>query len=426
MSATPLRIGVPWRAPALWQCNGDHPLPSSLIHDYRDCVFTPDLAPVDSGMKSAAASGEILRRSLAAAAPDLSAAQIAELVASRLPESQAMMAAPCDLHFLHTAPMTFGARPWMLHFEENVTLFAPFVWHGRSANVAIREQPVYRLVKHLLEAPACRALFSHLRHSRDWLPTLFDSPPLAEKTHYVPLGIEFSPADTKLIAERQVARRGLSGTTFLFTNSWLQNDSSFMLRGGADAVRAFAALAARYPDVRLILLSRLPTSQCGPDFAAVVRQTPNLHVIDYRVSDDALVELMMSADVFVLPSAGLHALSILRAMYCGMATIVSDAPGNDEFIADGETGIVVPGRRGKTAWYDEIGFLHQTFESSFTGPSDDYAGKLFQAMEALHLNPDRRRQIGAAARRHVLAHHRIEDWRGGFERIIEKIRSTFL
>src|SRR5262249_40572051 len=143
-----------------------------------------------------------------------------------------------------------------------------------------------------------------------------------------------------------------------------QQESSFVLRGGADVVRAFMELGAKYPDTRLIVLSSLPVSHYGAGFADFVRRIPNLHLIDRRVTDDELVELMMSADVFVLPSAGLHALSILRAMYCGLAVIASDAPGNDEYLADDVTGVTVTGRRGKTAWYDEIGFLHQTFEPS--------------------------------------------------------------
>jgi glycosyltransferase involved in cell wall biosynthesis len=267
-------------------------------------------------------------------------------------------------------------------------------------------------------------VFSHLTHSKDFLPVLFDSEILAKKVHHVPLGIEFSSSATKKINERQGTRSGLPGTTFLFTNSWSQHESSFVLRGGSDVIRAFIGLVQKYPDVRLIILSSLPVSHYGEGFRAFVKQIPNLVLIENRASDDELVELMMTADVFLVPSVGLHALSILRSMYCGLPTVVSDAPGNEEYIEHDKTGVVVPGRRGKTAWYDEIGFLHQTFEPVFSKQLDEFSGALFKEMESLHLDRERRRRIGAAARELTRRRHRIEDWRAGFQQILDGVRPS--
>lgn len=425
MSEREIRVGTPWNAPGLLRFNGDHPLPGSLIADYPGYSFDFTLSPANAAnIRRAQDEANALRQALGGLTPPPVATDIEEFVVSRGLQTQAMMLHPCDLHFLHTAPMTHGRIPWVLHIEEMVSLFAPFVWHGTSANVDIRKTPSYRMVKHLLEAPACRAVFSHLTHSRDWLPTLFESEILAKKVHHVPLGVEFSSASTKKIAERQGVRGGMPGTTFLFTNSWSQHESSFVLRGGSDVIRAFVQLVAKYPDVRLIILSTLPVSHYGAGFRDLVRQIPNLSLIETRASDDDLVELMMSADVFLVPSVGLHALSILRAMYCGLATLVSDAPGNEEYVVHDRTGIVVTGRRGKTAWYDEIGFLHQTFDPVFSRELDDFSGKLLQEMERLHTDPERRRRIGAAARDHARRHHRIEEWRAGFERILDSIRPT--
>lgn len=425
MTEREIRVGTPWNAPGLLRFNGDHPLPGSLIADYPGYSFDFTLSPADAdNIRRAQDEANALRGALSDLTPPLAPADIEEFVVSRGLQTQAMMRAPCDLHFLHTAPMTHGHTPWILHIEEMVTLFAPFVWHGTSAKVSIRELPVYRMVRHLLEAPSCRAVFSHLTHSRDWLPVLFESDTLAKKVHHVPLGIEFSSSATKKIAERQGGRGGLPGTTFLFTNSWSQHESSFVLRGGSDVIRAFVQLVAKYPDVRLIVLSTLPVSHYGPGFRDVVRQIPNLTLIEQRATDDELVELMMMADVFLVPSVGLHALSILRAMYCGLVTVVSDAPGNEEYVAHDRTGIVVPGRLGKTAWYDEIGFLHQTFDPVFSRQLDDFAGTLLQTMEQLHLDPERCRRIGSAARDHARRRHRIEDWRAGFARILDGVRAT--
>lgn len=416
---------MPWNAPDLRRFNGDHPLPASLIADYPGYRFDFTLSPADAVHAArAAAEAAALRQQISALTPPLPAASIDEFIASRGLATQAMMQAPCELQFLHTVPLTFGAKPWILHIEELITLFAPFVWHGTSANMRVRELPVYRIIRHLIEQPACRAVFSHLGHSAEFLPVLFDSPGLAAKVHHVPLGLEFSPAATRKIADRQAARGGGAGTTFLFTNSWSHEEGSFILRGGADVLGAFIQLVAKYPDARLILLSPLPVSYYGAAFGDFVRRLPNVHVIDTRVSDDELVELMLAADAFLIPSVGLHALSILRAMYCGLPVVVSDAPGNEEFVRDGETGIVVAGRRGKTAWYDATGFLHQTFEPVFGTTLGELAANLFGAMEQLVLDRERRLRIGRAAREHVLLHHPIDAWRAGFVRILEAIRPT--
>ncbi len=423
MSDREIRVGVPWNAPGLLRFNGDHPLPGSLVADYPGYRFDFALSPADTtNIRRANAAADELRRGLRGMTPTPSSEMVEEFVVSRGLQTQAMMLAPCDLHFLHTAPLTLGIKPWILHIEEMITLFAPFVWHGTSANVRIRDMPAFRMVRYLLESPACRAVFSHLTHSVNYLPTLFDSEKLAAKVHHVPLGIEFSSAATKKITERQDQRGGIPGTTFLFTNSWSQQEGSFILRGGSDVIGAFIELVAKYPDSRLIILSKLPVSHYGEGFAELVRRVPNLHVIENRVSDDELVDLMMAADVFLIPSVGLHALSLLRAMYCGLAVVASDAPGNDEFVTHDSTGIIVPGRLGKTAWYDETGFLHQTFEPVFGQKLGDFAGNLFRAMEQLVLDPERRKRIGRAARDHVRRHHRIDEWRAGFVKILDRIR----
>jgi glycosyltransferase involved in cell wall biosynthesis len=420
-----IRVGVPWNAPGLLRFNGDHPLPGSLVADYPGTTFDFTLSPANAAnIQRANQAADALRQALRAQTPTPSVELVEEFIVSRGLQTQAMMLAPCDLHFLHTAPLTLGIRPWILHIEELITLFAPFVWHGTSAEVNIRDLPAYRMVKQLLEAPSCRAVLSHLKHSHEFLPVLFDSEILRRKSHHVPLGIEFSSAATKKIAERQGARVGRQGTTFLFTNSWSQQEGSFILRGGPDVVGAWIELVAKHPASQLIILSTLPVSHYGPEFPKFVRSVPNLHVIDHRVSDDELVDLMLAADVFLIPSVGLHALSVLRAMYCGMVVVASDAPGNDEFVNHDQTGVIVEGRRGKTAWYDEIGFLHQTFQPVFGTKLGDFAANLFRTMEQLVTDTERRRRIGQAAREHVRRNHRIDEWRGGFQKLLEQIRPT--
>ena len=158
MTVREIRVGTPWNAPGLQRFNGDHPLPGSLIADYPGYSFDFALSPTDAAnIHRAQEEANALRRDLSGLTPMPVAADIDEFVVSRGLQTQAMMLAPCDLHFLHTAPLTHGRTPWILHIEEMITLFAPFVWHGISANVEIRKVPAYRFVRRMLESQIGRA-----------------------------------------------------------------------------------------------------------------------------------------------------------------------------------------------------------------------------------------------------------------------------
>jgi glycosyltransferase involved in cell wall biosynthesis len=92
--------------------------------------------------------------------------------------------------------------------------------------------------------------------------------------------------------------------------------------------------------------------------------------------------LLAACDVFVMPSEreGLS-LAVLEAMARGVAVVVSDGAGNPEAV--GDAGVVVP-----------LGD----------------AGRLAGALDGLAADPERRRRLGAAARRRVSERYTIERW----------------
>src|SRR5262245_11820607 len=111
---------------------------TSLLGAYPDVAFTTQLSsPTAESTARAAADAAALRDQLAAPALGLGAADIDAFVTSRDVESQAMLAAPHDLVLHHSMPFTFGQRPWIMHIEELVTLFAPVLWHGQTAHVRV-------------------------------------------------------------------------------------------------------------------------------------------------------------------------------------------------------------------------------------------------------------------------------------------------
>jgi glycosyltransferase involved in cell wall biosynthesis len=160
----------------------------------------------------------------------------------------------------------------------------------------------------------------------------------------------------------------------------------------------------------------------GQNFDAFVRGMPNVEVIDGKLDYAAFVDLFLRADVFLLPSCGLHTVSLIEAMASGAAVIASDAPGVDEFVRDGETGIATKGRLGKLSWYDERGFLRQTFEPLKKNFDAAFAANLLAAMELLASDPSRRNAMSRKAFAHVRENHAMGPWTGGFGRMLDEVR----
>lgn len=420
-----VQVHLPWDAPILKAFNGDHPLPSSLIASYERISLDRGLGkvrPVDA----AAAN---LRQYLTERVPNADANHIANFVASRDAEgSQARMGGEHDLLFLHTAPLTFCERPFFLHVEELLTLFTPFTWHGQSAGMRVQEQPYFPLVKAVLEHPKCRAVFSHLPHSVEWIGRLFDSPQIAAKTHHIPIGLALSDAEKGVfdqgIAAKIEDRDPARPITFLFTNSWAQAEGNFVLRGGMEVVTAFAELVKTHPNCRLILRSALPVSYFGQGFQDFVSAIPQIEHLTDQIDQARLFSLLAEADGFLLPSCGLHTVSLLRAMAAGTVLIASDAPGVDAYVVQEKTGVIVEGRLGKTAWYDDTGFLNQTFEPMFKGLDPAFVSTLLGQMRRVVEDADWRRDIALGGRAHVARNHAPEPWQKGFEDLVVSVRGS--
>jgi hypothetical protein len=101
--------------------------------------------------------------------------------------------------------------------------------------------------------------------------------------------------------------------------------------------------------------------------------------------------------------------------------IASDAPAIDEFVTDGATGLAVAGRR-KLSWYDEHGFLRQTFEPLKTSFDTEFAARLEAAMDRVAGDGAYRRKLGRAAFAHVRKNHAMAPWVGGFGRMLDDVR----
>jgi glycosyltransferase involved in cell wall biosynthesis len=420
-----LRVAAPWRTRVVQALNSDHPIVLGLLAPREGYEFTIDLpAPDAAALAASEAAAAGLRAKLTALEPDIAADAIATYVKSRDVESQAQVEAHNpDLVFIHGTPLTFGNRPWLSHMEELLPLFGPFFWSGKSADQSAYGTPIWRILRRVFEDSNCRALFTHLRHSADWIGKLFDSPAIAAKTHYIPFGHAFPPEIEARVRAAQSARPERSGCTFLFTNSWTQAGDSFVLRGGVETLLAFGRLAQERSDVRLVLRSAMPMDTLGQGFADFVRNVPRVEVVDRKLAYPDFVELFLGADAYLVPSCGLHTVSLIEAMSTGAAVIASDAPGVDEFLHHDRTGIAVAGRLGKLSWYDERGYLRQTFEPLFRGIDQQFVENLYQSMARVAADRDYRLALGRAGFEHVRANHAIGPWLDGFGRVLDGVRA---
>jgi glycosyltransferase involved in cell wall biosynthesis len=140
-------------------------------------------------------------------------------------------------------------------------------------------------------------------------------------------------------------------------------------------VRAFAPVAHRHADWRLVLVGDSPEREYRRQLDDVLDELRLRDRVEIRgaATRSELVELYASADVLALSSIQETApLVIAEAQAAGVAVAATDVGGTRWMIRDGETGLVVP-------------------------PLDDAA--MADALDALVTDPARRECMGRHARR---------------------------
>jgi glycosyltransferase involved in cell wall biosynthesis len=324
------------------------------------------------------------------------------------------------LAFLPSTPFILGQAPWVIEIEDTTTLFAPFPRiNGKRLNPrlfgldGVYDSGFFPSVKALLEDDSCRGIICHVRSTAESIPVLFKNPKLADKVSHIPLGIRTRPKLKTGVAD--------DGVTILFTNSWHQGATGFYLRGGLDVLEAFSKLYSEGARVRLIIRSKLPEDL--PLRYREVIQRCNVKVIDQFLSADEIESLFNGADIYVLPSARLHVVSILQAMAYGLAVVVSDGWGIPEYVDHERNGLIVPGRYGKASWMDGNGMLMEDYRPLFSADSTITNG-LAETLSTLIEREGMRKTLGETARKDVETTFSIERWNLGLARAFDKALSA--
>lgn len=326
--------------------------------------------------------------------------------------SQLQVPAGTALAFLPTFPFILGQIPWVIEIEDTTTLFSPFILNGQTSSGELAETPYFALIKALLKSDSCRGIVCHVKSAADSIPVLFRNEALRAKVHHVPVGIR--PPNPLPARKRSQGEP----VTILFTNSWHQDANNFYLRGGLDVLEAFAVVSARFPSARLILRTRLP-ADLDRRYVKLIAENWQIKVIDQFLPDELLHSLLAGADIFVLPAARIHVVSILQAMAYGMAVVVSDGWGIDEYVADGRNALVVPGRYGKCAWMDNNGMLRENYKSLWQS-DPAVVDRLVEQLSKLIETPALREQLGQTARKDVETQFTIEQWNRGLKKAFDQ------
>ena len=137
-------------------------------------------------------------------------------------------------------------------------------------------------------------------------------------------------------------------------------------------VTAFIAASRRHDNLRSSC-ARLP--DCWDPISEIIYGHPKIEILPDKITDDELLALYCRAEIFLVPSASLHALSVARAMHCGMVC-ASDAPGFEEYLTDEVTGFLVPGRREMIYSEEpETGWMRDDYLPMFK-PNPEYSTRL--------------------------------------------------
>lgn len=419
------RVLLPFDLPVYAGINSNHPLVACLtLPRYEGIEFfrpqSQQTPPVSAKSVMGLASEFAGRLAQATAGRvELPTSIVLDFVSTRDLTTQRFIDPTADLAFFHTVPVHLDQLPWILHVESITPLFNPSIYPGSVVDLPLRRTAIFWLVRAMLESERCRGIFTNLTSTRDEVHRVFASEVISRKTRYIPAGPYIPAADEARIEAAIARKRERRETVILFTGSWHQNSRSFFLRGGHDLVMAFLAMEAEFPNLRLVLRTSVPDVLANTELTARMRAHPKIRLIETALGEDEILDLFADADIFALDAEAMHSVSILRAMYCGAACIVSDVPGYEDYL-DSNCGIILPGRReAMYAQEPESGWMKADFNPMYS-PDGRRIERLANLLAELCRNREWREELGRRARRRIQERNSFAGWSAGFEALMRE------
>ena len=194
-------ILAPWSLATYLPLNGFHPLYRSLIRvRARDVRFiTPRKLEFASFSRLVGPEGHLAKVDLAS--PDWITSlggklQFQKFVAAHGIEEiwlQSNLSGDVELH--HTAPLTRGDRPFLLHCEAFLPIFLPFFQPGIELELdQAKVDAIRAFYRDMFESRNCLAIVSHLPETLNQISSFFESSIIDSKLVSMPVGLD-TPRD---------------------------------------------------------------------------------------------------------------------------------------------------------------------------------------------------------------------------------------
>lgn len=363
-----MKISVPFDYPNY--INGAHPLVdgfSTIEHasyEFSRITKTPvrGYASVNSEIRCFSDQLLHLCTSLSAE-PEIYWKMAYDFITSRKPGMNQAIPDISDVIYFHTVPYSLNNKKFILHIESISQIFQPFISQGTPSPCPLTQHFAYHFIKYLLESSNCLQIFTNIEFTVRQLKRVFGSDAINAKIRYIPPSSRLNFDVRNQIRSIKKSNK-TTDLNILFTNSYHDVPDSFYLRGGMDLIYATLDLSKYFKNISITIRSSIPDDLKRTEIWNLISNSQNINWIHERVTDERLVDLYASADLFYLHSNSLHSLSILRGMSLGVTCLVSDVPGVSEYIQDGYNGIQLRGQRDVICKEDPVsGWVYDDYSS---------------------------------------------------------------
>ena len=280
--------------------------------------------------------------------------------------------------------IVFRKEPWVCQVEFPTNLVA------RDIGILRRWRGV---VERAFASPWCRKIIAWGEEGRQALLGSLDCRPFQEKIEVVPL----------VVRKREFVKSYPNGGKIkLFFVGSGNRSGEFHIKGGKEAIEAFARLSRRYDNLCFVIRSDMP-----PQWKRRCQEMPNARVIDRQIPWQELEEEYRTADIFLHAALfpGYH-VAPLDAMSYELPVVVTDYGDVREKVQDGATGFLVPkssripdlGEGGLPARHTRLRGL---VEKGYRTLDEEIVQGLVEKTSILIESPELRRRMGMAGRREV-------------------------
>ena len=196
-------------------------------------------------------------------------------------------------------------------------------------------------------------------------------------------------------------------------------NKDFTTGGGVDAVCAFVELQKVYSNVYLTIKCNIP-DDLPDEYKDLIENNDHIKVIEKKLNDEQMDELMKNTDIIVLPAARIHIVSILSAMGHGIPIVATDGWGISNYIRDRVNGMIVSGRYGKNSFVDETGMLREDYSSMHCKDSF-FCSNLVCALSELIRDDALRCSITRQAMEDYYSIFSLEQWNRKLGEVLDRV-----